>query len=299
MLTAILEVILPVVLVAAVGVLLARRFPMDTDTVSKISLYALVPPLAFQSLVNTTVSPRDSLLLGTAYLLVTAAAAAVSLAAAYSMPRATRAGVIAAVIIGNNGNFGLPIALLALGRPGLDQAVVIFLYSMVIMFTVGPALLGSHGGVRGSVTAVLRLPVTWAMIAAVLVRSAGWTIPIGVTRGIDLLAGACVPLVLLALGIQLGNATTLNLTRPVLTAVALRVLAVPALAWGIGVALGMHGLLLQSLVLACAMPTAVNTFMIAREYGSDADTAASAVALSTLLSVGTLAVILANLDLFA
>ena len=35
-------------------------------------------------------------------------------------------------MIGNNGNFGLPIALLALGQPGLDQTVVILVFAIVV-----------------------------------------------------------------------------------------------------------------------------------------------------------------------
>lgn len=299
MLSAILEVILPVVIVATVGAVLARRFTLDGDTVGKITLYALVPPLAFHSLLTTTVSARDSLFLGIAYLAVSLVAALIALALSWRLPGGTRAGVVASVILGNNGNFGLPIALLALGREGLDQAVVIFVYSMVVMFTVGPALLGSTGGLRGAALSVARLPVTWAMLAALAVRAGGWTIPVGLSRGIELLSDACVPMVLLALGIQLGSSARLHLTRPVLLAVGLRVLVVPLLSWGIGLALGMSGIVLQSLVLAFTMPTAVNTFMLAREYGSDPDTTASTVALTTLLSIGTLAFVLAHLDAFA
>jgi len=73
----------------------------------------------------------------------------------------------------------------------------------------------------------------------------------------------------------------------------------PLLAWGVGRLVGLSGLPLQSLVLACAMPTAVNIAMIALEYSEDADTVASEVALSTLLSIGTLAIVVTNLPVFA
>lgn len=108
------------------------------------------------------------------------------------------------MIIGNNGNFGLPIALLALGRVGLDQAVVIFVTS-VAMYTVGPALLGPHGGVGDAVLTVIKLPVAWALVAGLIVRLTGVTLPIGVARGVELLAQAAIPMVLIALGLQLGQ----------------------------------------------------------------------------------------------
>ena len=53
------------------------------------------------------------------------------------------------------------------------------------------------------------------------------------------------------------------------------------------------------LVLACAMPTAVNVMMIAMEYDADAEAVASTVALTTLASIATVALVVAYLPAFA
>lgn len=292
MLAALLQVILPVVVVALVGMLLARKFVLDADTIGKINLYGLTPPLAFDSLMKTEITISEGLLLGGGMLLVTAIAAVVAWLATLRAARSTQRGVVGAVILGNNGNFGLPIALLALGQVGLDQAMILFLFSLVVMFTVGPVLMGSGGGIMSGLKNFAKLPVTWAMLLAAILRLLDWQLPIGVARGIELLAGAAVPMVLLALGVQLTQSRRLHLTRAVLTAVALRVVAVPLIAVGVAWLLRMDAMSTSSLVLAGAMPTAVNAFMLAREYGSDPETAASSVALSTLLSVGTLALVI-------
>lgn len=292
MLSALLQVILPVVVVALVGMLLARRFELNGDTIGKINLYGLTPALAFDSLMKTQVTIGESAVLVAGMVLVTALGALVGWLASVGSAGRTQRGVVGAVILGNNGNFGLPIALLALGQVGLDQAMILFLASLVIMFTVGPILMGSGGGLLAGVATFARLPVTWAMVLAAVLRLVGWELPIGLMRGIELLAGAAVPMVLLALGVQLTQSQRLQLTRPVLTAVALRIVAVPLIAVGVAWALRMDAMSTSSLVLASAMPTAVNTFMLAREYGSDPETAASAVALSTLLSIGSLALVI-------
>ena len=203
----------------------------------------------------------------------------------------SRRVVTGCTVIGNNGNFGLPIALLALGRPGLDQALVVFIASLFVMFTIGPALLGASDGLLGGVRRVARLPVTWALVAALVLRALGWSAPHAVTSAVDLLADAAVPVVLLSLGLQLGTTSKLHLTRPVLLALGLRTVLVPVATLGVGFALGLHGPPLASLVLACAMPTAVNAFMLAREFGADPETAASEVALSTFVSVPLIAAV--------
>ncbi|MEA5155688.1 AEC family transporter [Raineyella sp.] len=295
MLAALLQVVLPVAIVALVGMVLARRFVLDADTIGKINLYGLTAPLAFDSLMKTKVTLGEGLVLGGALLLVSALGALLAWAVTFRAPRGTQAGVVGAVVLGNNGNFGLPIALLALGQVGMDQAMILFVVSLVVMFTVGPILMGSGGGILSGLKNFAKLPVTWAMALAGLLRLLGWQLPIGVSRGIELLAAAAVPMVLLALGVQLTQSRRLRLTGPVLTAVGLRVIAFPLIAVGVARLLRMDAMSTSSLVLACAMPTAVNAFMLAREYGSDPETAASAVALSTLLSVGTLTVVISVL----
>ena len=299
MLKALTEVILPVVLVAGLGVVLARKFTIDQGSTNKIQLFGLVPALAFSSILKTNL-PVDAVVgLGVAYLATSLAIGVLAWGVSRMLPRVSRGPVIACAVVGNNGNFGLPIALLALGQAGLDQAVVIFMFSIVLMWTVGPALLGSHGGPRAAAFAIVRLPVLWAMALAVVLRVTHLSLPVGVNAAVELVAQACVPMVLLSLGIQLGSMRKIHLTPAVLAATVLRVGVLPLVAWGVGRLVGLAGLPLQSLVLACTMPTAVNIAMIALEYSPDADTVASEVALSTLLSIATLAVVLANLGVFA
>lgn len=84
-------------------------------------------------------------------------------------------------------------------------------------------------------------------------------------------------------------------TRPIAAAVAGRILVVPALALGVGLALGLAALPLQALVLAAAMPTAVNAFILAQEYEGDVPTVAGSVTVSTLVSFATVAVVTALL----
>lgn len=299
MLKALSDVILPVVLVAGLGALLARRFTIDQSSTNKIQLFGLVPALAFSSIMKTALPMGEVAWIGLAYLATSLAIGVLALLAARVLPRKSRGPVIACAVVGNNGNFGLPIAMLALGQAGLDQAVVIFMFSIVLMWTVGPALLGSHGGPRAAIRAIVRLPVLWAMALAMVLRATHLTLPVGINAAVELVAAACVPMVLLSLGIQLVQSRKIHLTPAVLVATGLRVLVLPLVAWGVGRLVGLQGLPLQSLVLACAMPTAVNISMIALEYSDDAETVASEVALSTILSIGTLALVVSNLPLFA
>lgn len=297
MLAALGGVILPVVLVAGLGAVLGWRFPLSQDTLIKVQFYGLTPALALSSLMRTTVSAGETLQLTAGYLLGTAILAGLAWAASARMPGRSIRSVVACSIIGNHGNFGLPVALLALGQPGLDQAVVIFVLSMVLMWTVGPALLASHSRFIDMAWHIARLPVIWAMVLAVALRALHLELPVGLMTAVDMVGEAAIPMMLISLGIQLVDSPRFALSRALVTAVVMRVLVGPVVAFFVGRLLGLSGLPLASLVVAFAMPTAVNVFMQAREYDSDADLIAAIVSVSSLVSVITLSVAVANLGL--
>lgn len=299
MLSALFQVMLPVFLIVGVGFVLARVFTIDQLGLNKVQLYALTPALAYNSLMRTTVSGTAVVQLALGYIGVTAAAGLLAALVLRALPRAGRGGAIAAVMLGNNGNFGLPIALLALGQQGLDQAVVILACAIITLWTVGPVLFGGKLTAIQIAKNVGRLPVIWAMVAALGFRLLRYVPPVGVTSAIDMIAQASIPMILIALGLQLGSAKRIVLNATVLTAVFLRLAIVPLLTLGACWAFGLRGLVLQSLVLAMAMPTAVNTFLLALEYGHDSETVASIVAASTVLSLVTISVVVANLPLLA
>ena len=299
LLRALLDVVLPVVLVAGLGALLARRFPLDRATITKIALNALVPALAFRTILTTQVDGRTGVLLVLAFLVVTLVAALLGWLATAGLPGLSRRSAAVAVAIGNNGNMGLPIALFALGRDGLDQSVLIFIVSVIATFVLAPLLYGAHTGWRGAVRGMLRLPALWAMGAALLWRATGIPLPTGVMRGVDLLAAATLPVILLTLGIQLGSSGRVHLSRGVVTSSMLRVGALPVVALAIGYGVGLRGLPLQALVLSSAMPTAVNAFLLADEYDADVDLVAHTVTVSTLLSFVGAAVVTALLQTIA
>ena len=297
MLQALLNVVLPAVVVAALGALLARTMAIDRAALSRLILYALTPALVLDTLLHTGVRLADASQLVAGYLAGVAVMGALAYVSARRFTPTTRRSVVAAVVIGNNGNFGLPIALFAFGQVGFQYGLIIFLTSVLMTFTLGPALYGGGGGLAASLRAVARLPIVWCALFAAMMRAAHWALPLGLDRGVHLLSQATLPMLLLTLGLQMGAGGWPRLTRPVVTATALRLLAGPAVTLGIALLIGLHGAQLHALVLAAAMPTAVNAFVLAGEFEADVTSVANTVALTTLGSLFTLAPVLALLPL--
>ncbi len=292
---ALTDVLLPVVLVAALGALLASRVRIDHDTVSRITLYLLSPALVAETVLHTPIAMSEAVRLTLAY----AAVLAVSLLAGWAcgLGGSGRGARSMSISVGlwNAGNMGLPIALFAFGQAGFERATILFLVSFIGMYAVGPAVLtmGRDGvTAMGTVRAVMRLPVLWVAALALAVRALDVPVPQGIDRGVTLLAQATLPIILLALGLQLGSGGWIRPNARIWAATAARLVVGPASAWGIGWTVGLRGEALAVLILSAAMPTAVNALLIAREYDGDTDVVAAAIVTTTLASLLTLAILL-------
>lgn len=297
LLLALVNVIVPVLVVAGTGFALGRVFPLDGSTISKIALNGLTPALCLHVLLTTEVSGQVGVTLVVAYVLVSLIGAAIGGLLTPGVAPPTRRAVMASVAISNSGNMGLPIALFALGQAGFEQSVLMFLASVVLSFIVGPLLFGSGQGSVAAIKGLVKLPALWAIAVALVMRLADWSLPLGIMRGVEMLSAATLPVVLLALGIQLGATKRVRVTRPVITASLVRVIGMPFLSVGIGLLFGLTGVPLQALVLAGAMPTAVNAFLLSLEYKGDVRTVADTVTISTFLSLFVSAAVTAALPL--
>ena len=287
-----LSVVVPVFAVILVGALLARRFGLEVGPITRLAIYGAVPALVFRTLSTMSLAPDAiaRLLAGYGLLLVAMAALAWSLGRGW--PLAARRAFVATSLFGNAANMLLPISLFAFGEAGLERALLLYVATALLMFSLGPALVGRPTGVRQALRTVATFPVLWGALAGLAANVTEAAMPLGVDRAVGLLADAAVPLVLLSLGIQVGRARA-ALPRGVnYLAVVLKLVVAPAVGYGAGLVVGLRGLDLAVLTLLAAMPTAINLAMLAVEFRGDADQVGRTVLLGTLAALVTLPVVL-------
>ncbi|MEM9908078.1 MAG: AEC family transporter [Cyanobacteria bacterium P01_D01_bin.44] len=287
-----ISAVLPIALVAMVGVYVGRSFELDLKTLARLNIYALLPALVLTSLAETTLALGSAIALVTAFLINTALLYLLSIGLGRSLQFSPdeQKSLIATTLFANVGNMGLPFVLFSLGEAGLERAVVYLVGSSLMIASVFPIVL-KGAGVRAGMIFTLRLPVFWATLAGLALRASGGTLPLTVDRGMTLLAGGAIPIALLTLGIQLSK-TQFVFGRYELFGAGLRLVVSPMLAWGIGRLLGLDGLDLQVLTLQAAMPVAVNSLIWVTELGGDTVRVARTIVLSTLLSFLTLPAVL-------
>ena len=135
-------------------------------------------------------------------------------------------------------------------------------------------------------------PMALAVMPAVLVNAGDVTLPLVADRPIGLLAQALIPMMLLTLGIQLGQMERPHVGSIVAVPIAAKLMLAPAVAASIVVAVGPIGLAGDVVILQAAMPAAVFTSLVALEHDMEPDLVTTIVLAGTLVSVATLPVVL-------
>jgi len=283
-------IVTPIFLCAGTGFLWARlRRPFESAFVTELVTQVGTPFLVFSSLTKLPLTLGTVGELAAVAIVAYACFAAVGMAVLRLM-RLPFHSYLPALMFPNTGNMGLPLCLFAFGDPGLALAIVWFAVHSILQFTLGVAIAAGTADPRR----LLRLPLVYAVAAALICNAAGVAIPRWLANTADLLGGIAIPMMLLAMGVSLA---TLQVARLRQTLALSLVRLLPGA--GIGLALGwLFGLDLPAsgvVAIQCAMPVAVFNHLFAQLYRREPAEVASVIVLSTLLSFATTPVLLALL----
>ncbi len=284
--------VIPVAFIILIGWIAGRMLHFDLQSPSQIIVYVLAPALVADSLYRTQLSVQSaaSLLLGVALISLCLYLIVWGVSCALRLPRVTQKMLLVTTLHPNNGNMGLPLIDFAFGAAGLERAIVYMIGTSILLFGVAPALL-KGGGWQVGWRMTLKLPLIWAMLGGLALRLLNVKLPFKLDEALHLLGKSAIPLALLILGMQLAD-TRFGVARYELGSTALKLLVAPVVAFGIGRLLHLQGLDAQVLILQTAMPTAVNTIVLATEFGGDSDRVAKTIVVTTLASFLTLPILL-------
>lgn len=276
---------------------LDRRWNLDLSTVVKLNINCFVPAFVFYELATKQVvgvlawkaAGFTVCVIGVLFLL----AALVGRLRGYSAQRVRSLQMASGFY--NSGNYGIPLMHLAF--PGEAEALQVFvvLVQNAANFTVGIFLVSSAKtpGWRAMLP-VLRQLSLWAVLAALLLRASHGPLSPDLSGSLRwfwvplrYFHDGLVAFALMTLGIQLSKTRPHFRLARIGWALTLRLIAGPLVGWILAWAFRFDGEIFLSMILSTSFPTAVNTAMIAHEFGADADYATDTVFWSTLLSMGT------------
>jgi malate permease and related proteins len=291
--------VVPIFVIAGIGYLLERRLSGSVKVLSSVSFNALSPCLVFTQLVGSSMSAADAGRMAFFCALLTSIMGFTAhiVAGPLQLEGKTKTSFLLAVMFSNSGNYAMPVILFAFGRAGLAHASIYFVASAVIVYTAGVfiAVHGGHGFQR-AVSGIVRVPVLYALVAALFFLATHTEIPMAIMRPMGMLSDAAIPMMILVLGMQLKRATFPKRPTAVLVAVGLSLLVGPIVGIILTRLLGMTGLARDVAIVVSAMPAAVVTTVLALEFDLDSDFVTSIVFVSTLLSPLSLVLLIAYLQ---
>ena len=306
---AVLNIVLPVFGIILAGYLSRRTGLLavaSTEALNRFVYFIALPPLLFLSTAQTQF---DAIINGpfiVAYILTLIITLIITLIGAWCLfGHRTLAMLTAhsfAAIFANTVYMGFPLFLAAFGREGMAPVVVGSLISNILI--IAPVIVFmelSRTTIRGAgqigrdvVLALVRSPILVPLLIGLAVSYFELTLPVALASFLTMLSNAAGPSALFALGMSLFGLSFNAEIREVSWLVVIKLLIHPLIAYWL--AFHVFDLPLfwaQASVLVAAIPTGSLVFVISQKYGVYIQRSAAAIVGTTLLSVLTLAGLIA------
>jgi len=285
------NVVLPVFLMALAGFVLERKTQVDMRTLTNSSLFLFTPALVFSSLVSRTIV-ADQLLQLFGYMLLYVATMLLLTLGIARIRRfdgdTTRALALTTAMM-NIGNFGLPLVYFAYGEASLNISILTFVIFNIPLGTLAIVIAqGSQVKWPEATRNMLRIPIFYATLLALLCKAVDLDIPGFLLRPVTILGQAAIPVMLVLLGMQLAKSSVKNAWGFCSLAAATRLLVGPVVGILLAWLLGFDGLARKVVILQTSTPSAILPLLYALKFNTRPDLVSGTVFISTLFSALTL-----------
>ncbi|MEM9429817.1 MAG: AEC family transporter [Pseudomonadota bacterium] len=201
-------------------------------------------------------------------------------------------------VIGNTGFLGLPMLVILIGEQAAGPIILMLAIDLIVFgsLIVVIILLARGTGERGVLPTVglglVQNPMVMSMSAGLLWSASSLPLPEVAAEFLLLLGAAATPCALFAIGASLAGRSAERLSVALWLSVAK--LFLHPLAVGIAALFyfDVPGSVAGIMVATSAMPVAGNIFIIAQTYGVAPARASSAILVSTVIAVGSLAYVI-------
>lgn len=278
--------------------------PAGRTVLARITFFVLSPCLLLTVLADADVQVLFSSLLVVSLIAAVAMMLVYALVAALVWRRRVPETVIGSLASGyvNANNIGIPVAVYVIGDAAYSAPVI--LIQLLLFAPVGLALLDLSTSGAVSVKRVLlqpvRNPIVLGAALGLGIALLPFEVPTELLEPFRLIGAAAIPLVLISFGMSLHGQRVLEPgsgRRDVVLATALKLLAMPLVAWAVGrFVFGLEGEPLFAVTVLAALPSAQNVFNYAQRYERGEVISRDTILLTTIGAVPVLLVVAALLS---
>ncbi|MBD8875517.1 AEC family transporter [Roseibium polysiphoniae] len=304
-----LAALLPIILITALGYALERTNIISRDQwsgIERLAYFLLFPAILFQSIALAdfgrlpTLSMGLSLLCAISVMMLLVLALRPFLQARFAIngPRFT------SIFQGSvrwNGFLALAMADSLIGAEGV-ALLAIAMVVMIPVLNIASILVLSRYGDSGEAPTVAKVardlytnPFNIAIAAGIFFNVLAIPIPSIAQTTLTMLGAAALPVGIICVGASL-DLNSLRRPGPALSSgTFIRLLISPLVGAGFAALFGVTGSAHIAILIACSVPSASNSFLLARLMGGDAKLMAEILTLQTLAAMVTIPVALALL----
>ena len=284
------RIVAPILILLFIGAILQRKFQFNHKALSHHITYCFMPAAVFVNIYETSVEMSVLGQITVFIILFIGAQMLLSqlLAKLLKLDKKESAVFKNSVVLINSGNYGIPVAQMIFATQPIGVAIQVSLVIFQNMTTYTYGLYNLISSTKSGIAIIrdfLKMPIVHALIIGAALNY--FRVPIPETFSIPLehIADGFVAVALITLGAQLSTIEMRTMfNKTIFVSCFTRLIVGPATALLIIFALGLDGVVAQSLFIASAFPTSRNSSSLALEYDIESATAAQTVLFSTIIS---------------
>lgn len=262
---------------------------INERSMTLVSIYCLQPFLSFWGLTKEPIDANLIMAPGI-YALVNLLILAMMFPIASSLFKDTkdRSIALAAPVIGNTGNLGIPLGIVVLGEASATYTNAINLVNVFMVYTIG-VFLYSRGefSIRESLFNIVKMPVLWVAMIAIIVNLNGVVFIEPIERMLQMGAYASIVIQLLLFGFYMASIRPSQINRKLTLFVTLTKFAVIPLAGLLVLSLvELPPLIRGSIFLELIVPVAVMNAALATLYNCKSEQVTLQVLITSILFIG-------------
>ncbi|MEP3429623.1 MAG: AEC family transporter [Roseibium sp.] len=291
----------PVILVIACGYLISRTGLITGEQwrgVEKLAFFVLFPAVLFRTISQADFASFPTFDMGATLMAAIVVLAVLLLAARTSIERiwgipAVRFTSIFQGTLRWNAMIALAIADNIAGELGLALLAVAMVFMIPLLNIASILVLSRYAsGTKPSAAKLARdlytNPFIISICVGVLFNLSGLSLPLVIEDTLDIFSRAALPIGIICVGAGL-DLSSLRRPGPALTmGTFLRPVLMPLLGFGFANVFGVTGPALAAVIIACSVPCASNSYLLARQMGGDAKLMAEIITLQTLAATITI-----------
>ena len=206
---------------------------------------------------------------------------------------------------GNVGYMGVPLMVALLGERAIIPATLILTFDNIIHLVIVPLIAGRReqtspiARILFSLSELAKSPFLIATILGILVSWFSLNVPNLLTSLTQQLGAAAIPTALFSLGLSLSLTKFSNISLDKLFLITMKLIIHPLIvALGLVLTGWFSPVWVATAIIMASLPTALTVYMLAAQYDKDAETVSSITLFGTIISVGTISMVIYWVDLY-